>query len=346
VTCPNCGSEVDTTSVYAYLEGFPPSFAALKAAYNGFTPKWEFNRQNIDDLLAERFSSKSSTDVETLQTELNTAEGRVWYRQRLFYRSCVAFMRSYQLMLGYLVLDRRCFHTWAIVTGYYARFYFAQAFLNLWLASSFQNARTIAYFDGEGIRYRRRQDVGAPLRDAGSHEVWWSFLEAMKAPTDVPAEGVGFVLSQLGLSLRERNRINYDFGYLGGGFIELDWFDTSLSTFFSHFRPNSRADRDFTDIDRFFDGQSAEEVDVGDFYGDTDVQLLWESVKCYLQVLKALEIQQTFITSEKLVALSEVHLNGDYEKVRAGLEQALAQELDDGYTREKLEDVQDWWLRR
>ena len=58
-------------------------------------------------------------------------EGFEWFRQRMFYRNCTAFYRIMQLFFAIVVMGRRCFVTWAEVIGYYSRYFFIQAFLNL-----------------------------------------------------------------------------------------------------------------------------------------------------------------------------------------------------------------------
>jgi hypothetical protein len=74
---------------------------------------------------------ESAATPEQIQLSLDAADARSWFRQRVFYRSCTAFYRSFELFLSFLTLERECFQTWARVTGYYSRFYFLRAFLNV-----------------------------------------------------------------------------------------------------------------------------------------------------------------------------------------------------------------------
>jgi hypothetical protein len=173
--CPKCGQPVDTTAAFPYLAGFPPSFDDLKAEYGGFAVRWEMQRQSFDEVAAR--AVKSHGGLAPFVAFLNTSDGRSWHKQRMFYRSSVAFYRSLQLFLGYLTLDQNCFKTWAEVTGYYSRFYFIQAFLNLCLCThlSFGKKATI-FFDGKTISCVLDKDLSKGFC-TGSHEIWWSLLE-------------------------------------------------------------------------------------------------------------------------------------------------------------------------
>jgi hypothetical protein len=130
---------------------------------------------------------------------------------------------------------------------------------------------------------------------------------------------------------------------LFGGFNELESCDRGAKQMLSHFMPIGRSDQDFTDINRFFHDSDPENVDVGAFYGDTDVQSLWCSISAYLQVLRALGFEQTFVMTETLVALSELHLAGDYERVRQGIQKAIHATLDDGYDPGVIEELRQFW---
>ena len=340
--CPSCGAPVDTTTAFAFIPGFPPTFESLKKAYQGFVPNWEYNRQSFEIVLHDAIEDPSQ-GVVGFEQQLNTPDGLEWYRQRMFYRSCVAFHRCFQLFLAFLVMERRAFVTWSKVTGYYSRFYFVQAFLNL-LMSTWSELDSLAVtFDGQTVHVREKKTLTPRLKKSASHEVWWAILEAVKLPTDFPVENLEFVLSRLGFNPNDRNNANYSFEYLGGGFIELDWFDSGAKQLISHFMPIRRSDRDFTNADRFFEGYDPESVDAGDFYGDTDIQSLWMSIATFLRLLKSLEINQRFILTENLVALTELHLSGDYPNVRAGIAQSLAEILDDGFEMKVIDDLREFW---
>lgn len=340
--CPSCGTPVDTTTAFAFIPGFPPTFESLTKAYQGFGSKWEYNRQSFEIAVHEAIEDPSR-GVAGFEQQLNTPDGFEWYRQRMFYRSCVAFHRCFQLFLAFLVMERKAFVTWSKVTGYYSRFYFVQAFLNLLMSTWSELDHVAVTFDGQKVRVHEQKALTPRLKKATSHEVWWALLEAVKIPADYPIENLEFVMSRLGFNPNERNKANYSFEYLGGGFIELDWFDSGAKQLISHFMPIRRSDRDFTDPNRFFEGYDHENVDPGDFYGDTDVQSLWISIVTFLRLVKSLEINQRFVLTENLVALTELHLSGDYPKVRAGIAQSIAEILDDGFEMTVIDDLREFW---
>lgn len=347
VPCPKCGNTVDTTGAYSHVEGLPPTFEALRKAYEGFQPRWERGRQSFDEI-AHEIIENPERGLARFEAELNTPDGFAWFRQRMFYRSCVAFHRSFQLFLAFLVLERRYFATWASVTGYYSRFYFIQALLNLLLSTWLDWHKTAFVFDGARVRcfeHKQLSRLSKRFQKRGSHEIWWALMEALKSPNDYPVDEMGFVLSRFAFNPQDRNNANYSFEYLFGGFNELEWFDSGAKQMMSHFMPRlkGRADRDFTDIDRFFEGMNPEDADVGDFYGDTDMQSLWCSISAYLRILRALDFEQTFVRTETLVALSEMHLSNDYPRVRAGIEQSIASILDDRYDRSVVENLREFW---
>jgi hypothetical protein len=270
------------------------------------------------------------TDVATELT--NSFE---WYRQRLFYRGCTAFYRCLQLFFAYLSLERHCFRTWAIVTGYYSRFFFIQAFVNLLLANFDAEQKHIFFYDGKQVHCLERNQLSPTLKKAFSHEAWWQLLEAIKIPKDFEFEHTEFVLSRLGLSPQYRNRVNYGFEYLQGGFIELEWFDSGARQLLSHFNPWPRPDQDVTNIDRFFEGEEPGNVDVGDFYGD-EAQILWCSIKTYLQMLTALGFKQQFVLVENIAALAEIHIGKDYPTLMRGILTSAEETLKQGFDVEKF----------
>jgi hypothetical protein len=314
--CPRCGAGVDTIIAYAYIPGFPPAFADLKKAYSGFVPRWEHARDSFEVTVLSLF--KKGASPADFERDLSTGEGWDWYRQRMFYRSCTAFYRSLQLFLGYLVLERRCFRSWAEVTGYYSRFFFIQSFLNLMLASFDAEQKHVFLFDGAQVRCLERNQLSPTLKKASNHEAWWQLMEATKIPVDFDFEHLEFVLMGLAHAPHDRNRVNYGFEYLGGGFIELEWFDSGAKQLLAQMMPYPRRDQDVTDMDRFFEGQDPENVDVGDFYGD-EAQILWCSIKTYLQMLAELDFKQQFILVENIAALAEIHLGNDYPNLMRGI---------------------------
>ena len=160
-------------------------------------------------------------------------------------------------------------------------------------------------------------------------------MEAIKIPHDFELEHGEFVLSRLAFSPQSRNNVNYDFEYLGGGFIELDWFDSGAVQMINHFMPYPRSDRDVTDMARFFEDDDSEDVDVGDFYGD-DAQMVWCSIKTYLEMLAALGFKQNFILVENIAALAEIHLANDYPKLMRGVLLSAEETLKQGFDVEKF----------
>jgi hypothetical protein len=331
--CPQCNADVDTTKAYASIPGFPPAFAELKQAYSGFVPRWEHARDSFEVTIRDLF--KNGASPADFEKELSTGEGWDWYRQRMFYRSCTAFYRSLQLFLGYLVLERRCFRSWAEVTGYYSRFFFVQCFLNLMLVSFDAEQKHAFFFDGKQVRCLDRNQLSSTLKKASSHEAWWQLMEAIKIPSDFRFEHLEFVLSRLAHAPHDRNRVNYGFEYLRGGFIELDWFDSGAKQLISQFMPFPRPDRDVTDMDRFFEGQDPENIDVADFYGD-EAQMLWCSIKTYLAMLAELGFRQQFVLVENIAALAEIHLANDYPNLMHGILFAAEETLKQGFDVEKF----------
>lgn len=245
----------------------------------------------------------------------------------MFYRGAAAFYRSLQLFLGYLTLDRHCYRTWAEVTAYYSRFYFIQAFLNLTLSTHLSvGKKTFIFFDGTRVVCKPDKNLPEAFR-RGSHEMWWSLMEAVKSP-DYPCDELGFILSRLVFNPERRNTVNYGYEYLFGGFNELDWFDSGPEQMLSHFMPRPRADEDITDIDRFFD---PEDVDVGDFYGDVEPQIIWSSLLGYLQLLRSLRFQQTFVKTETIITLCDLHIGAEYPILIQGIAKSVDGCLQDGF---------------
>jgi hypothetical protein len=283
--------------------------------------------------MSELLSKDSLDDILAV---INTEEGMQWYKQRMFYRSTTAFQRCLQLFLSFLTLDRHCYRTWAHVSAYYSRFFFIQAFLNLsgctWPSVPVRlkkNVSVIIYYDGSKLR---SVEVNRSLSKAfkmGSHEFWWSLMESVKTP-DYPLEHLSFVLSRLLFNPNARNNENYSFEYLTGGFNELDWFDAGASQMLNHFMPRPRPDADITDIDRFFGESDPGEADPGDFYGD-EAQILWCSLVTYLQFVKSLQIDQSFVKAETIIALCDLHIGSEYPHLIQGIAEVVHATLQDGF---------------
>ena len=321
------------------IDEFPPTFQKLKEIYAGFRPEFESHRASLEDLLGELLT-QIEWDAAVIALNNRDEKIREVYVQRLFYRSCVAFYRFFDLFLAYLTVDRSAFKTWGEVTGYYSRFYFIHAWLNL-LQSSWVDTNDVSteypdmnkppkrsrqffiYDTGSSIQVMNSKDLkevcdppNATFR--GSHQIWWALLRSVGEPESFEfIDEVGFTLEPFTFNPQERNLANYSYRYLEG-FVELEWFETTPEQMMSHFMPNWRRDRDFTDLEAYFEGYDPETVDVADFYTDP-VQILWCSVLTYLRLLSALEIDQEFITAEKLTKLIQVHLGDDYPIISAAI---------------------------
>jgi hypothetical protein len=311
--CPECGAAVDTTVAYPVLPNFPPAFDALHALWQGFVPTFEYHRASPEDALED-------ITPQDLAESLNDADAFSWLKQRLFYRSTMCFSRAFELFFATLTLEHRSYKTWAEVTAYYSRFFSIQSLLNLVLTSFIRHRsqETLVYYTGADVRTIRPNHLPPPMRNKGPHERWWLLMEALKVPTDYPSEHLGFVLSRAYYNPDQRNTVNYSFDYISGGFPELDWFDQDARNMMAHFHPHRRADEDITDIDRFFEGHDPDSIDTADFYGDP-MQVVWLSLRVYLELLQALDIRQSFITTEKIAALAEVHLVRDYPRIARGV---------------------------
>ena len=73
------------------------------------------------------------------------------------------------------------------------------------------------------------------------------------------------------------------------------------------------------------------------------MQTLWCSITAYLRILKALGFDQSFVKTETLVTLSDMHIGDDYPRVCKGLELAVSEILDDGYNPAVVKEVRDLW---
>lgn len=319
------------------LAGFPPKFEAIRTLYADFRPRFEFHRESfsawwknyLQRVSLDDFQQQINTDTELAR------EVRQQLVQRHFYRSATSFYRAFDLFLGFLALQKQRFGTWAEVTGYYSRFYFIQALLNLLQSSWFgaeesipkdglinaRDCRFFAYNTGDRFVFLREAQLLTELgtNRLGSHAIWWKLYNCLEHVDDFPQiESLEFVLGDGYFNVEQRNKVNYSHEYIEG-FPELEWFDVDVRNMMSHFAFHPiRHDRDITDIDRFFSEEDPETADEGDYYGD-EAQMLWCSIACYLRVLRALQIDQDFISKEKLGALSETHLQSILPKLCNGI---------------------------
>ncbi|CAA9335856.1 MAG: hypothetical protein AVDCRST_MAG68-3357 [uncultured Gemmatimonadetes bacterium] len=290
---------------------YPLPFRELERAWEGFTPRREFHRLSLGEWL-ERHPLHA--DLPALQVALTRGPGipDPDLLQRHFYWSSTCFVRSFHLFLSYLVLEAQGLYSWGVVTGYYSRFYFAKALANLWLGAWVRapiptkgpKLRPVLLYTGpNGVRLQHGKAVEA-LRPGESHGSWWELFAQLQHVPDFPEEDLVHVLGDDTFTHARREQVNYSDRWMEG-FPELEWFDHTEDQMLAHaqaFRP--RADRDFTDLDRYFDGLDPEEAEVSDFYTE-EVQILWNSALCYLRVLGRLPVRQEFITRAKLIALSE-----------------------------------------
>jgi hypothetical protein len=324
--CPRCGGNVDTRTYFPFVDGLPLAFDEVLKYYDSFGAKWQLHGAFPDEHWS-KYLEKQGNTIDSLVEALNTIEGKESYRQGMFYRSTAAFYRSLQLLCAFITLERQYYKTWAEVSAYYSRFFFIQAFLNLIGITWFKNA--LVMWDGSQVRRIPAKKLHDPLKGHGSHEIWWQLMESLRRP-EYPLEHIDFVLSRAYFDPARRNRVNYQFEYIWGGFNELSWFDSGPHQLMSHFMPIGRADRDITNIDRFFEGYDPEDVDVGDFMGD-DAQILWCSLGLYLSFVRALKIEQTYVRTDTIAALVEVHLKRDAPRIMEGIIRSTDEILQDGF---------------
>ena len=329
------------------IKEFPSTFQRLRNLYSGFLPRFEWNRDSLEELLGRILTETTWDDlVAALDTRAEAVRNELV--QRMFYRSCVAFYRFFDLFLAYLIVDGSAFKTWGEVTGYYSRFYFIHSWLNLlqgtWvdmnevfpkyphLHKPPKRFRKFFIFDtGEAIRILNTDQLkrvcDPPESNfAGSHQIWWALFRSVGEPDSFSfIDQLGFILTPFTFNPKERNLANYSYKYLEG-FVELEWFDNTPQQMMAHFMPRRRSDRDFTSIEAYFEGEDPEFVDVGDFYTD-EVQILWHSALAYLQLLRALNINQDFITAEKLNQLIRIHMRDKYPVISEAISEAIGQVL-------------------
>jgi hypothetical protein len=329
------------------IAGFPPTFGDLRRLYRGFQPLFEFHRQSFGEWWVHYLSQVSLRDFTAglNSNDANGAEIRNQLTQRHFYRSATSFYRCFDLFLSFLTLQRQSFATWANVTGYYSRFYFVQAFINLLQASWFGSEDSIprgnlidrhdgnffVFHNGATLVTLNRSELLRQLgsENQGSHAIWWGIFGSLGHLPDFPTlESLEFVLGDGYFNVAQRNEVNYSHEYIRG-FPELEWFDADPGQMMNHFNfQHARLDRDITNIDRFFQGVDQENADPADFYGD-EAQILWCSVDCYLRILKALQIPQDFISPEKLAALSNSHIGQLLPNINQGIALSVADALNE-----------------
>jgi len=319
------------------LNDFPISYEKLCKCYSNFTAQFEFHRSPIDSQFWGLLEKKSLIDAEK-EINNNYSKWLETLRQRHFYMSSTSFYRSFQLFLAYLTLDKYKYKTWGDVTGYYSRFYFIQAFLNLLQCSLIfvksdikmknnKDRNFIIYNSGDKFVFLNLNKSKLFSEASGSHQKWWRLFQELDKLEDYKIENIDFILSDGYFNPVKRNKVNYSHDYLEG-FIELEWFDTGLTNMMAHFNmQHTRSDRDITDIDRFFKGYDPEFSDEGDFYGD-EAQIMWCSIKVYLQLLNSLPIKQDFIALDKLEALSREHIQSIFPNIHSGIVESCREILD------------------
>ncbi len=331
------------------IPDFPPNFQSLRALYADFHPRFEFRRDSFSEFFAYYLKQVSRRDLEKILVtdDDKTKEFKTQLKQRHFYRSATCFYRSFDLFLAFISLQGSSFGSWAEVTGYYSRFYFIQAFLNLLQANWFSFAdelpvdglvdsndrRFFVYHTGEAVTFLSNSELVGAVgggKKRGSHQGWWRIYGCLRELEDFPdIEALGFVLGEGYFNPARRNEVNYSHEYIRG-FPELEWFDATPESMMSHFSfQHRRYDRDITNIDRFFEGFDPADCDVGDFYGD-EAQMLWCSVDCYLRVLVALGIKQDFITVSEIEALARAHFQDDFPVLIRGIVTSIREVLEAG----------------
>jgi hypothetical protein len=318
------------------LPDYPTTFARVRANYGRFKPEYEIHRESFSDWLShlvDRSGAASLSEIETLLTRTRRRPIEALL-QRHFYWSATCFMRAYYLLLAYLTLDRRGIDSWARVTGYYSRFYAAKATCNLCLAgwvflepstsSSVKKGLYLLYTGTSGVRLLPTSQTGA-LQRRGSHEPWWTLYDQLRRVRDFPdTSALRSGLHQFEFTAEERNELNYSDKWMEG-FPELEWFDTSIDQMEAHAsfaRP--RPDRDFTSINRYFEGYDPEFSDEADFFTDS-VLSLWYPLLAYLDVLDRLSIEQDLLSYDKLIALARRVLGPDYPRILTGITMVFTQ---------------------
>jgi len=319
---------------------FPITVARLREIYSVVSFPMEFHRLSFEDYFSAMLNKESLSQRAPNLTHPTASPPQPVSAllQRHFYWSAACFYRAFYLMLAYLTLEERPFHSWAHVTAYYSRFYIIQAILNLFLINNVRldkrqlhdakDSEFLIYTGMNGVNAVRTEPLKKQWKARGSHQLLWALFEQMGYVSDFPQnDGAGFILSDAYFNSGSRNAVNYSERYLEG-FIELEWFDTSAEQMLSHLEAcwSPRADRDITDVNAFFEGFDPEWCDEGDFYGD-EGQIVWVSIRVYLELLKASGVQQQFVTKAKLFALLERFAQDEYPRLCAGIRTSIADTL-------------------
>jgi len=71
-------------------------------------------------------------------------------------------------------------------------------------------------------------------------------------------------------------------------------------------------------------------VDTSDFYGD-QAQITWCSLVGYLEVLRSLGVKQSFVRTDTIMALVELHIGREYPKLVQGIAIEVSACLGDGF---------------
>ncbi|MCG7406594.1 hypothetical protein MH117_04125 [Paenibacillus sp. ACRRX] len=106
---------------------FTVDYSELKEQYKNFTPYFEMHRESINQLFEEFLQQSNSQGINDYLQGTNDQDILNEIRQKLVYHSTLCFFRSFDLMLAYISLDDRNFHTWSEVTAYYSKFYIIKA---------------------------------------------------------------------------------------------------------------------------------------------------------------------------------------------------------------------------
>lgn len=301
-------------------------YSALKEQYRNFEPYFEMHRESINHLFEQLLSQGDTQELNEYLQRTGDQDVHNEIRQKLVYHSTLCFFRSFDLMLAYISLNDKRFHTWSEVTAYYSKFYIIKAICFLlqrgYVTINFDKREKLVdnkndsnfYFlyNSSGFKtynsstslYKQLRAEPNTNRNYGSHQIWWKLLETVKDINgiDNKFERVVFLLDHNWTNPKQRNQINYSLEYLEG-FKELDWFDANLE---GHHSWRYKDQRDFTSKEKFFEYVNPEDIDLEDYYTDLRVYL-WESLMCYLEIYKDLIGQNSIFRIENIHYLLEIH---------------------------------------
>lgn len=324
------------------IDNPPLTFDQLKAIYQRVNIKTESHRKSFAETFAWRLRHQN---LDELERQLKDETIPEWLVQRHFYWSAACFYRSYHCFLSYLALDRKGLETPAAIVEYYSQFYMIQAVCNLFLCHVVElkkeehkeglkckrNRNFLTYVGQGGVRliptseFKQKLGVGR----GSAHQIWWKLFSQFSDRID-PNSGLALYLdiskdSDLGPD--HRNRINYSEEFMEG-FAEIERFDDDLTSLdpllFADTR--CRTDRDFTDIDRFFEGYDPETMDVDEsVFWDHRGGWLWNNFTHYLRFLERFDFPQPFISCDKIQKLNQCYLQEDYPKLTKGIDTVLAE---------------------